>query len=149
MKLNRRLIIWPLIVVAAAAILLVWENVFNNTSEECRPVRDLLEFNQRQTQEIEDHEQQSGSDADLAEYQQWADGLAERAGKVTDPALASRAVHMADLASQFVSNLPQLRAVSEADPAPGEVTPPIVYHMYAVNTQISGEIDELSKACPR
>ncbi|HLR99597.1 hypothetical protein H7J77_17920 [Mycolicibacillus parakoreensis] len=147
-KINKRLIIWPLIVLVAAAILLVWENVFNKTSEECRPVRDFLEFNQAQTQEIEDHEQQSGTDADIAEYQQWADGLAERAGKVTDPALASRAVHTADLASRFVRNLPQLRAASASDPEPGQDPPPIVYEMYAVNAQITDEINDLSKACP-
>ncbi len=147
-KFNRRLIIWPAIIVLAAGILLIWETVFNKTPEECRPVRDLLEFNQTQAQQIADHEEQSGDDADVEEYRHWADGLAERAGKVTDPALASHAVRAAELASQFVDDLPRLRAVSESDPQPGDETPPIVYQMYAVNAQITDEIDELTEACP-
>ncbi|ODR10183.1 hypothetical protein BHQ15_05030 [Mycolicibacillus koreensis] len=147
-KLNKRLIIWPAIIVLAAGILVIWETVFNKTPEECRPVRDLLEFNQAQAKQIADHEKQSGNDADIDEYRHWADGLAERAGKVTDAALAYRSVRVAELASQFVDNLPRLRAASEADAESGDKPPPIVYQMYAVNAQITDEINELSEACP-
>ena len=48
MNINRRLIMWPLIALVAVVGLVLSETVFNQTSEECVPVRDLLEFNQAQ-----------------------------------------------------------------------------------------------------
>ena len=45
--------------------------------------------------------------AEDAAYQQWADGLAQRAEQVTDPNLADTAVQVADLASQFVAKFPR------------------------------------------
>ncbi|BBZ02338.1 hypothetical protein MCHIJ_17750 [Mycolicibacterium chitae] len=148
MNINRRLIIWPAIILVAVVGLVLSETVFNRTSEECVPVRDLLEFNAAQAKEIEDLEQSSGQDAGVIEYQEWADGLAERAGKVTDPALATHAIRVADLASRFTIKLPQLRAESGSGAAAGQKTPPIVYEMYLVNAQITDEINQLLEACP-
>ncbi|CAJ1578899.1 hypothetical protein [[Mycobacterium] wendilense] len=148
MGFKRRVWVYLAVVVLAVGALVLNETVFNRTSEECKPVRELLEFNHAQAQEIDEIEQNSGQDAGVIEYQEWADGLAERAGKVTDPALAVSAIRVADLASRFAIKLPQLRAESGSGPAPGQHTPPIVYEMYLVNAQITEEINKLLEACP-
>ncbi len=84
--------------------------------------------------------------AEQTAYQQWADGLAERAQKVTDPELAAQATQLAQLANQFVIGLPRMRADTEAR-APGAPAPAVVYEMSALNDQITAQSNQLSKAC--
>jgi hypothetical protein len=148
MGFKRRVWIYLAVVVLAVGALVLSETAFNQTSEECVPVRELLEFNQAQAKEIEELEETSGADAGVIEYQEWADGLAQRAGKVTDPELVSSAIRVAQLASQFATKLPQLRAETGEGAATGQKTPPIVYEMYLVNAQLTEEINKLLEACP-
>lgn len=148
-KLNRRwwVAIAAFIVVAVAIV--VSETVLNRTSEECGPVVELLEFNQAQARQIEEHSNDSAelpTVADDAAYQQWADGLAQRAQQISDPDLAATAIRMADLASQFVTKLPQLRAEAETH-TPGAPTPDVVTDMNFLNARISQETAELTDAC--
>lgn len=118
MGFKRRVWIYLAVVVLAVGALVLSETVFNQTSEECVPVRELLEFNQAQAKEIEELEETSGTDAGVIEYQEWADGLAQRAGKVTDPELVSSAIRVAQLASQFATKLPSCA------PRPARARPP-------------------------
>jgi hypothetical protein len=150
MKLDRRwwVAIAAVVLVGVAAVLS--ETVFSGTSDECRPVVELLDFNKAQAQKISE---QTNSEAtvptvaDEAVYQQWADGLAQRAQNVTDPELAGSAVRVADLATQFVTKLPRLRAETEAA-TPGAPAPQVVHEMNLLNARISDEFAQLSAACP-
>ena len=149
MKIDRRW--WPAIGVAAiAAVALVLSyTVFNRPSEECRPVKDLLEFSRSQAEHIASKtgdEQGIPSAAEDAAYQAWADGLAERAQKVTAPELARTSTTVASLANDFAGKLPVLRAQTESR-APGAPAPPAAYDMMALNARISEKLDELAKAC--
>ena len=85
--------------------------------------------------------------AEDAVYQQWADGLAQRAEKVNAPDLTARAVQVADLATQFVAKLPRLRSDTAAR-APGAPPPPVVYEMSVLNDRITDQLNQLAKACP-
>ena len=89
MRLDRRW--WVAIGVAVVVVvaLVLSNTVFNRPSEECKPVLALLEFNASQSELIAS----KASDTDPAvptvaedvAYQQWADGLAQRAEQVTEP----------------------------------------------------------------
>ncbi len=150
MKLDRRWWLAIAVVVLVAIAVALSQTVFKKSPEECRPVRDLLDFNRTQTELIDSKSggaQNVPTVAEDAAYQQWADGLAQRAQNVTDPKLSARAVELADLASQFVAKLPRLRAEASAQ-APGAPAPPVVYEMSVLNDQITAQLGELAKACP-
>ena len=135
-------------VVVAVALVLSY-TVFDRPSEECRPVKDLLDFNRAQAEHIASKtgdEQGLPTVADDAAYQAWADGMAERAKKVSSPDLARMGTTVANLANEFVGKLPVLRAQTESR-APGAPAPPVAYEMAALNARISANLDELSKAC--
>ncbi|CAN5347734.1 hypothetical protein BH11ACT7_BH11ACT7_37910 [soil metagenome] len=147
-KLDRR---WWIAIacVVVVAIAFVASTILDDTSEECRPVVDLLEFNKAQSEQISAHANDSAdvpTVADDAAYQQWADGLAQRAQNITSPELGATAIRLADLAAQFVAKLPRLRAEADAH-TPGAPTPPLVNEMNFLNARISQEQAELQKAC--
>ncbi|WP_102145477.1 hypothetical protein [Mycobacterium hubeiense] len=148
MRLDRRWWLAIAVVIAVAIAFVLSQTVFSRPSEDCRPVLDLLEFNKAQSGLIASNDQDRAvpTVADDAAYQQWADGLAQRAQKVSAPDLAARAIHLADLANQFVAKLPRLRAASQSR-APGAPAPPVVHEMSTLNDRILHELDELSKAC--
>ncbi|HKP39773.1 hypothetical protein [Mycobacterium sp.] len=149
MKLDRRW--WVAIAVAVVAVgaLALRYTVFAGPSEECRPVKDLLDFNRAQGEHIaakSGDEQGIPTAADDVVYHAWADGLAERAQKVYSPDLARTATTVATLANEFVGKLPQVRAQAESR-APGAPAPPAAYEMMALNARITQNLDELAKAC--
>jgi hypothetical protein len=149
MKLDRRW--WVAIGVAVVAVVAIVYTVVRQPPEECRPVQALLDFNSSQSELIASKSGDSADSAvpslaEVAAYQQWADGLAQRAGQVNEPSLANTAVQVADQASQFVAKLPRLRAETQAR-APGAPAPPVVYEMSVLNQRITDGLDELAKAC--
>jgi hypothetical protein len=149
MKLDRRW--WAAIGVAVVVVVAVVLSytVFDRPSEECRPVKELLDFNRSQGEHIASKtgdEKGIPTAAEDAAYQAWADGLAERAQKVISPDLARTATTVASLANEFVGKLPVVRAQAAAR-APGAPAPPAVYEMMALNARISENFDELAKAC--
>ena len=149
MKLDRRW--WAAIgvtVIAAVALVLSY-TVFDRPSEECGPVKEMLDFNRSQGEHIASKtgdEHGIPTAAEDAAYQAWADGLAERAQKVIAPDLARTATTVASLANEFVGKLPVVRAQAAAR-APGAPAPPAAYEMMALNARISENFDELAKAC--
>ena len=151
-NLNRRW--WLALAVAVVALVgfVLSETVFNKPSEECKPVIEMLDYNSAQGKLIASHaDSDNPSVPTVAEdtaYQQWADGMAQRAEKVTDPNLASTAVQVADLASQFVTKLPRVRAEAE-NHAPGAPAPQVLYEMAVLNQRIEDGLDQLAKACRR
>ncbi|PXX13291.1 hypothetical protein [Mycolicibacterium moriokaense] len=148
MKLDRRW--WAAIGVAVITVAaLALSYVFNQPSEECRPVKDLLDFNRSQAEHISSKagdEQGIPTVAEDAAYQAWADGLAERAQKVTSADLARTSTEVASLANEFVGKLPLVRSQTESR-APGAPAPPAAYEMMALNARISEKFNELAKAC--
>jgi hypothetical protein len=149
MRLERRW--WAVIavtVVALVAIVLSY-TVFDRPSGECRPVKDLLDFNRAQAEHIASKtgdEQGVPTAGEDAAYQAWADGLAERAQKVTSPDLARTSTTVATLAGEFAGKLSLVRSQAESR-APGAPAPPAVYEMAALNARISNNLAELAKAC--
>ena len=146
MRRQPRWILTISVVVVAVGIA-VWTTFFDKPPEKCNPVTDLLNFNRSQSALISS----KGGDgapnaAEQTAYQQWADGLAERAQKVTDPELAAQAIQLAQLANQFVAGLPQVRA-EQASRAPGAPAPAIVYRLSALSDQITAQTNALSTAC--
>jgi hypothetical protein len=146
MRRRPRWILTISVVVIAAGFAL-WSTFFDKTSEKCKPVIEMLNFNKSQAALI-DSKGGTGAPtvAEQTVYQQWADGLAERAQKVTDPELAAQATQLAQLANQFVIGLPRMRADTEAR-APGAPAPVVVYEMSALSDQITALTNQLSKAC--
>jgi hypothetical protein len=134
-------------VIVVAAGFAVWTTFFDKPPEKCKPVIEMLNFNKSQAALI-DSKGGAGAPtaAEQTAYQQWADGLAERAQKVTDPELAAQATQLAQLANQFVIGLPRMRADTEAR-APGAPAPVVVYEMTALSDQITAQTNQLSKAC--
>src|SRR5665647_3409284 len=121
MRIDRRW--WLAIVVAVIAVgTVLWQTVFNQPSEDCKPVRDLLDFNHAQAGIIA--EKTGDGDAPIANYQLWADGLTQRAERVNSADLSQHAIRVAELATQFVTKLPQVQ-----NPAPGQKAPPAAYEM--------------------
>ncbi|MBE1550310.1 hypothetical protein GGC64_004350 [Mycobacterium sp. OAS707] len=149
MKLDRRWWVAIAVVVVAVAALVLRYTVFAGPSEECRPVKDLLDFNRAQGEQIASKTGDAKGVPTVAEeaaYQAWADGMAERAQKVTKPDLARTATTVASLANDFVGKLSLVRSQTDSR-APGAPAPPAVYEMAALNARISNGLDELAKAC--
>ena len=149
MKLDRRWWVAIAVVVVAVGALVLRYTVFAGPSEECRPVKDLLDFNRAQGEQIASKTGDAKGVPNLAEeaaYQAWADGMAERAQKVTSPDLARTATTVASLANDFVGKLSLVRSQTDSR-APGAPAPPAVYEMAALNARISNGLDELAKAC--
>jgi len=136
------------ITVAVVAVgVAVWATFFDSPPEKCKPVIELLEFNQSQAALVKSKDGDwPPTVAEDAVFQQWADGLAERAQKVNDPGLAAQATELAQLANQFVTDLPRLREETRSR-APGAPTPVVVYQMSSLNDRITQQVAQLSKAC--
>ena len=147
-NLDRRWWIAIAVLVVVAAGLIVNRIAFQ-PPEECRPVQDLLDFNQAQTEIIESAAGESEgipSQGEEAAYRAWADGLADRAQNVSAPDFAFTAGQVASLADEFVEEMSTLRTQAQSR-APGAPTPPAVFEMDALSTQISQKLAELSDAC--
>ncbi|HET7666481.1 MAG TPA: hypothetical protein VFK56_10495 [Mycobacterium sp.] len=149
MTVDRRW--WAAIAVAVVAVVAVGLSytVFNRPSGDCQPVKDLLDFSRSQAEHIAS---KTGDEPGIptagkdAAYQAWADGMAERAKKVSSPDLARTATTVATLANEFVGTMSLLRAQTETR-APGAPAPPAAFEMAALNARISDNLAELSKAC--
>jgi hypothetical protein len=148
-KLDRRWWVAIAVVVVAVAALVLRYTVFDRPSEECRPVKDMLDFNRAQGEHIASKtgdEKGIPTVAEEAAYQAWADGLAERAQKVTAPDLARTATTVAALANDFVRQFAVLRSQTQSR-APGAPAPPAAYEMAGLNARLSNNLEELAKAC--
>jgi hypothetical protein len=134
-------------VVVIAIGVAVWSKYFDGPPEKCKPVIDLLDFSRSQAAKIDSKGNEGvPTVAEDANYKDWADGLAERAQKVSDPGLAAQATEVAQLANQFVSGLPSLRAQTQAR-APGAPAPPQVYEMSLLNDRIVAKLGDMRRAC--
>jgi hypothetical protein len=148
-KLDRRWWVAIAVVVVAVAALALRYTVFDGPSEECRPVKDMLDFNRSQAEHIASKTGDEKGLPTMAEdvaYQAWADGLAERAQRVNSPDLARTATTVATLANEFVGKFAELRAQAESR-APGAAAPPAAYEMAGLDARINDNLAQLAKAC--
>ena len=150
MRLARR---WTFTIAAVAiavvALAVSRLGLFGPSSEECRPVKDLLAFNRAQAEQIASKTADSKGVPTVAEegaYQAWADGLAERAQNVHEPDLARDATQLASLANEFVGKFSEVRVAAQSQ-APGAPAPPAVFQMDLLNSQIADSLKKLSDAC--
>ena len=152
MKLDRR---WwfaiGVVVLAVVAFALSQFGVFGPSAEDCRPVKELLEFNRSQGEQIAAKTGDSEGIPTVAEegaYQAWADGLAERAQSVHDPDLATDATQLASLSGEFVSKFPCPARSSRSRERPARPRRRRHIEMAALNSQITETLAKLSDACP-
>jgi hypothetical protein len=146
---SRRFWVYIGVLVVVAVVLGLRYTVFDRPSEECRPVKDLLDYSRSQAENIASKtgdEKGIPTAAEETAYQAWADGMAERAQKVTSPDLARTATTVASLANEFVGQLSIVRSQAETR-APGAPAPPAAYEMAALNARISENLAQLAKAC--
>src|SRR6478609_6238744 len=117
MRLDRRWWVAIAVVVVVLIAVVLSNTVFSKPSEECKPVIAFLDFNKSQgdliSSKASDTDPAVPTQAEEAAYQQWADGLAQRAQEINDPNLATTAIQVADAASKFVAMLPRMRAESD------------------------------------
>lgn len=150
MRLDRRWWLAIAVVVVVFIALTVSNFLFDEPSEECKPVQAFLDYNKSQSELIASKESDSDpavpTVAEDAAYQQWADGLAQRAQEINDPNLATTAVQVADAASKFVAMLPRVRAETE-NHAPGAPAPPSFFEMTLLNKRIGDGLGQLADAC--
>jgi len=146
MQRRPRWVLTATVVVIALGVW-VWSTWFDGPPEKCKPVIEFLDFSRAQAAKIDSKGNEGvPTVAEDANYKDWADGLAERAQKVTDPGLAAQVTEVAQLANQFVSGLPELRAQT-ASRAPGAPAPPQVFEMSLLNDRIVAKLGELRKTC--
>ncbi|MGX9675077.1 hypothetical protein [Mycobacterium sp. HM-7] len=145
---------WKIGIAVSLAVVIgivVWQTQFRGPTPQCKPVRDMLDYNKAQAVQIESKiDKNSGGVPTIAEetaYRAWADGMAERAQKVTGDKVAANAVQLATLASQFASALDAYRIAAQGR-APGAPAPTEAYQLSAINAQITEQMKALSDACP-
>jgi hypothetical protein len=133
----------------------IWWLFFRGpSSADCAPVREMLSFNKTQIDAMnaKTHVPAKGSyeaatePSDL-DYRSWADGLADRASKVTDPDLAKQASDLARTANWLVGARLDFNQQA-AHTAPGAPEPPAGMAVTAFNDQYEAQIKQLLTACP-
>ena len=133
----------------------IWWLFFRGpSSADCAPVRELLSFNKTQIDamnakthipEAGSYEKETGPSA--ADYRGWADGLADRAAKVTAADLTGPASELAKTADRLVRARIDFDDQS-AHTAPGAAMPPAAMAVKAFNDQYETQVKALATTCP-
>jgi hypothetical protein len=145
-------------VVVLVAILVgggIWWVFFRGpSSAECAPVRELLSFNTTQIEAMnaKTHVPEAGSYGATTEpsefdYRAWADGLADRASKVTAADLTGPAIDVAQTADRLVRARIDFDAQAKHT-APGATAPPAAMAVTLFNNQFEAQVKQLATTCP-
>jgi hypothetical protein len=126
----------------------------SHSSAECAPVRELLSYNNTRidTLNAKTHIPEEGSfeaatePSDL-DYQEWANGVGDRAQKVTADDLGAQARDAARTAGWLAQAMADYSAQSKAT-APGAQPPASGMVVKALNDQYGAQISKLSQECP-
>lgn len=144
-----------LAVVVLAAVV-VGTVVLRAPTDPCHAVDEMVEFNESQMALLQSrtHVPAAGShDEPLApseaDYQKWADGLAQHAADVTEPELAEHARRAAELADQAVVVIRQFRVESNSRDILDLEPPPSVKTYGEVTGKLNAEMQALKSACPQ
>jgi hypothetical protein len=140
--------------VAIAVATGIWWFFFRGpSSTDCAPVQELLSFNKTQIDAMNakthipapgSHE--AATEPTALDYQAWADGLADRAAKVTAPDLAGQATELAQTADRLVRARIDFDAQS-AHTAPGATAPPAAMAVTAFNDEFEARVKKLATTC--
>jgi hypothetical protein len=144
--------------VALAAVVIgtgVWWVFFRGpSSADCAPVRELLSFNKTHVDAMnaKTHDPVAGSyeaatTPSESDYRAWAEGLADRAAKVTAADLAGPAKDMAQTVGRLVDARIDYDAQSKRT-APGGTPPPVGMAVIAFNDQYEAQVRQLAATCP-
>ena len=133
----------------------IWWLFFRGpSSAECAPVREMLSFNKTQVDAMnaKTHEPAPGSfegatEPSVLDYRAWADGLTDRAAKVTATDLSGQAKATADTAERLVQARVDFNAQAERT-APGAAMPPAGVAVQLFNDQFEAQVKQLREACP-
>lgn len=143
-----------LAVLLVGAGVLVWNYFSGPSSADCAPVRELLAFNKTQIDGLnaKTHEPAPGSfeqatEPSAIDFQNWGDGLMDRAAKVTAPELANQAKDLSQTTERLVRARIDLSAQTKKT-APGAPAPPVAMAVSALYAQFQADIEQLSKSCP-
>jgi hypothetical protein len=142
------------VLVAVAVAAGVWWLFFRGpSSAECAPVQELLSFNKTQIDAMnaKTHVPAPGSheaatEPSALDYQAWADGLTDRAAKVTSPELSGQATELAKTADRLVRARIDFDAQS-AHTAPGAAPPPAAMAVAAFNDEFEMRVKQLATTC--
>ena len=131
---------------AAVATLVIQGCSSTKTDDSCGTARDMINYNKTQTEAIAaKSDPATGTEAGVADYQQWADQLKNYAGK-TSGAQATHAQKVADLAGQTVTLVQQARS-NNSDPLVAQ--PPEWVQKYSdTQIQFQRELSALKDSCP-
>lgn len=133
----------------------VWWVFFRGpSSADCAPVREMLSFNRTQidamnakTKVPEPGSYETATDPSESDYRAWAEGLADRAAKVTAPDLAGQARDAAQTVDRLVGARIDYDAQSKRT-APGGAPPPVGMAVIAFNDQFEAQVKQLATTCP-
>ena len=141
-----------LAVAIIAAATLAWNYFSGPSSADCAPVRELLAFNRSQTDSLNAKTQfpEQGSSEEATEpseldYRTWADGLIDRASKVTAPELLDQAKALAQTTDRLVRARVDL---NDQTTAPGAAPPPAALAVKGLYEEFEARLGQLSKSCP-
>lgn len=115
---------------------------------DCDVAREMISYNKTQSQLLaaafspdQDHE------ANIGDYQTWADQLRRYATQISAPNIAPTAGRLADEADQLVGLVKQARA-DHSVPADPDTPPPWAKPYADLNTQFHANLVALDQACP-
>ncbi|MDT5323217.1 MAG: hypothetical protein QOF25_369 [Mycobacterium sp.] len=143
------------VLVAVAIGTGIWWVFFRGpSSADCAPVRELLSFNKTQIEALnaKTHVPEAGSYEAATgpsefDYRAWADGLTDRAAKVTAVDLTGPASDMAQTADRLVRARIDFDVQSKHT-APGAAAPPAAMAVTAFNDQFEAQVKQLATTCP-
>lgn len=123
------------------------------SDKDCAPVRELLSYNKTQIDAMnaKTHVPEKGSYDQATEpsdmdYRNWADGLGDRAAKVSSPELGQQAKELAATANRLASARIDFNAQSK-NTAPGAPPPPAAMVVSAFYDEFQQRVSQLAKAC--
>jgi len=153
MRLTRHWVAVACVLIAAAGGAAAWR--IHEQAQPCWAVRQLVDFNRTAQDGLKAKtyfppagsydEPRVPTDAD---YRAWADGLRQRADRVTEPGLAAHAHRAADLAREFLDVSKVANDKIAQQPVGESHLPPEANDMAKINREFVTELRALDQACP-
>ena len=135
----------------------IWWLFFRDekSSEECAPVRELLTYNKTEVDALnakthvpEEGSYEAATEPSTLDYRGWADGIADRASKVSADGLSDQARELSSTVERLVQAKIDFDAQSKAV-APGAGGPQaLAMVVTAFNDQFESQVKQLAQQCP-